>query len=110
MYNELVRKLRSHNGWALNETLDQAADAIEELQQRAESLMADAILWEDMSRDCKARYKELLHAAKKMHTWIFLNTGDEQKAYDECGLSDEMNDALGYGGRFEIVVPKEDEA
>lgn len=73
-YTELVKKLREHNGWALNETLDAAADAIE----------------------------ELLKAAKKMHTWIFLNTGDEQKAYDECGLSDEMNAALGYGGRFEI--------
>ena len=44
--------------------------------------------------------EELLRAAKKMHTWIFLNTGDEQKAYDECGLSDEMNAALGYGGQF----------
>lgn len=48
--------------------------------------------------------EELLRAAKKMHTWIFLNTGDEQKAYDECGLTDEMNAALGYGGQFEIKV------
>ena len=32
MYDELVKRLREHNGWALNETLDQAADAIEELQ------------------------------------------------------------------------------
>ena len=30
--DELVKRLREHNGWALNETLDQAADAIEELQ------------------------------------------------------------------------------
>jgi len=30
-YDELVKRLREHNGWALNETLDQAADAIEEL-------------------------------------------------------------------------------
>mgnify|MGYP002515037756 CR=1 FL=1 len=29
--DELVKRLREHNGWALNETLDQAADAIEEL-------------------------------------------------------------------------------
>ena len=50
--------------------------------------------------------EELLAAAKKMHTWIFLNTGDEQAAYDECGLSDEMNAALGYAGQF---VVKEDE-
>ena len=51
---------------------------------------------------------ELLKAAKKMHTWIFLHTGDEQKAYDECGLSDEMNAALGYGGQFVATLPKEE--
>ena len=47
--------------------------------------------------------EELLKAARSMHTWIFLNTGDERKAYDECHLSDEMNAALGYAGHFEIV-------
>lgn len=31
-YNEIIKKLRERNGWALNETLDAAADAIEELQ------------------------------------------------------------------------------
>lgn len=35
-YGEIVKRLREHNGWALNETLDQAADAIEELQKRVE--------------------------------------------------------------------------
>ena len=38
MYDELVKRLREHNGWALNETLDQAADAIEELSRENESL------------------------------------------------------------------------
>ena len=32
MYDELVKRLRSYDGWALNKTLDEAADAIEELQ------------------------------------------------------------------------------
>ena len=56
-------------------------------------------------------YEDLLKAAKAMHTWIFLNSFDEQKAYDECHLSDEMNIALGYGGQFELrtTSPKEDE-
>lgn len=54
------------------------------------------------------KYRELLKAAKKMHTWIFLNSFDEQAAYNECGLSDEMNATLGYGGRLEIAVPKEE--
>ena len=52
--------------------------------------------------------EELLKAAKSMHTWIFLNSGDEQAAYDECGLSDEMNVALGYGGQFVVETPKEE--
>ena len=34
MYEELVKRLRSHNGWALNKTLDEAADAIEKLTVR----------------------------------------------------------------------------
>lgn len=46
------------------------------------------------------QYEELLKSAKAMHTWIFLHSGDEQKAYDECNLSDEMNALLGYGGQF----------
>lgn len=33
-YEELVKRLREHNGWALNETLDEAADAIEELSRK----------------------------------------------------------------------------
>ena len=34
MYDDLVKRLREHNGWALNETLDKAADAIEDLENR----------------------------------------------------------------------------
>lgn len=44
-------------------------------------------------------YKDFWHLmkiAKKMHLWIFHNTFDEQKAYDECGLTDEDNAMLGY--------------
>jgi len=40
MYEELVKRLRSHNGWALNKTLDEAADAIEELE-KFYKIMAD---------------------------------------------------------------------
>ena len=50
--------------------------------------------------------EELLKAAISMHTWIFLNSGDEQNAYDECGLTDEMNVALGYGGQFIVEQTK----
>ena len=81
-YNELVRRLREPCQYENCVMCQEAADAIE----------------------------ELLHAAKKMHTWIFLHSYDEQEAYDECGLSDEMNAALGYGGQFVIQSepPKEE--
>ena len=42
----------------------------------------------------------LMRIARKMHTWIFLHTFDEQEVYDELGLTDEENAFLGYGGQF----------
>ena len=63
---------------------------------------------EDIVYQAADSIEELLKAAKSMHTWIFLNSGDEQDAYDECGLSDEMNAALGYGGQFVVETPKEE--
>ena len=36
MLDELIKRLREHNGWALNKTLNEAADAIEELMRRCE--------------------------------------------------------------------------
>lgn len=56
----------------------------------------------------KEKYDRLLKIAKKMHAWIFLNTGDEQAAYDECGLTDEENVLLGYGGKIELCVREEE--
>lgn len=52
-------------------------------------------------------YRELLKVAKKMHFWIFLNTDDELGAYDECGLTDEMNALLGYDGQFTVKMDSE---
>ena len=82
MYEELVKQLRASEEYGGDDAymIEQAADAIE----------------------------ELMKAAKAMHTWIFLNSGDEQAAYDECGLSDEMNAMLGYGGQFVVEPPKEE--
>lgn len=42
-------------------------------------------------------YERLLEIAKKMHLWIFLNTSNEFKVYDELGLTDEENMILGSG-------------
>ena len=43
MYEELIQRLRSHNGWALNETLDEAADAIEELSCKYQNALSDLV-------------------------------------------------------------------
>ena len=40
-------------------------------------------------------YERLMKIAKSMHTFIFLHVCDEEKAYKECGLSDEENRILG---------------
>ena len=45
-------------------------------------------------------YDRLKHLALRMHWWIFMHTADEQKAYDEIGLTDEENAELGYGGQY----------
>ena len=77
-------------------------------EQRCEGLyealecITDGVLAADVVE--KEKYDRLLKAAKKMHTWIFLHTAYEQAAYDECGLTDEENALLGYGGKIEFHV------
>ena len=46
----------------------------------------------------------LMKLARNMHLWIFLHTGDEHKAYKECGLTDEDDAMLGYGSQFIVEV------
>ena len=55
-------------------------------------------------------YDHLLHLAKAMHTWIFLNTFDEQAVYDKLGFTDEDNALLGSIGRPMVIgtVKRED--
>lgn len=55
-------------------------------------------------------YKHLFQIANKMHLWIFNHTFDEQAAYDECGLTDEDNAMLGYGGSWELRADSADGA
>lgn len=47
-----------------------------------------------------AEYMHLLKLAKKMHTWIFLHTFNEDETYKELGLTDEDNALLGSFGKF----------
>ena len=88
MYKELITALRK-----------QAIDLPEKFSKNAENI--------DLFMKAADAIEKLLKAASAMHTWIFLHTGDEQAAYDERGLTDEMNAELGYGGQFVIEPPKE---
>ena len=92
MYEGLVKRLRERAAWI------NFPHHGEEYPTEDAKLMMDAA----------DAIEELLHVARKMHLWIFLNTGDEQAAYDECGLTDEMNAMLGYGGQFVAEPPKEE--
>ena len=60
-------------------------------------LKADAL---ELAKD----YGHVLSMAKKMHTWIFLNTADEFKVYDELGFTDEDNALLGSIGRPMVIA------
>lgn len=50
----------------------------------------------------------LLKIAKKMHLWIFKHTMDEYEVYKECGLTDEDDARLGYGGQYTLTIRGED--
>ena len=59
-----------------------------------------------MENNMGITYERLLEIARKMHTWIFLNSGDEQAVYDNLGLTDEENYILGYGGKITLEIPQ----
>ena len=54
----------------------------------------------DIINQQQAEIERLTTIAKKMHSWIFTNSYDEEKAYAECGLTDEENTLLGYCGKI----------
>lgn len=55
----------------------------------------------------KISYERLLEIARKMHLYIYLHSFDEQKEYDELGLTDEENRILGYSGEFMLEEKNE---
>ena len=68
MNDELVKRLREHNGWALNKTLDEAADAIEELQaqidgwieQERKALLKSVPKWIPVTERCPEKSGDYL--------------------------------------------------
>ena len=85
-------------------------DLVKQLREDTPTALAncDFDFIEGWIKEAADAIEELLKAAKAMHTWIFLNSVDEQAAYDECGLTGEMNIALGYGGQIVAELPKEE--
>ena len=61
-YDALVKALREHRGWALNETLDAAADAIEELLQKEKF---HAFLWNVINPNDMQLYLEMYHSGEE---------------------------------------------
>ncbi len=79
---------------------------IEELRHYFEDVPLVLEAADELERQDKYN-KELVGAASKMHTWIFLHSADEQDAYDWCGLTEEQNALFGYGGKYEMRIAGE---
>lgn len=106
MYDELIKQLKEFA--SLPEHCENIADCDKcPKEEICLSFTNKRII--EVITEAAETIEELLKVAKAMHTWIFLNSGDEQVAYDECGLTDEMNMALGYGGQFIVEPLKEKE-
>lgn len=91
---------------ALNllEKLDVEPEELERLKKCRHECKIDCLRehYEQALEKAKA-YDHLLHLAKAMHTWIFLNTFDEQAVYDKLGFTDEDNALLGSIGRPMVI-------
>ena len=75
--------------------------------QTWEEACADYVIANDVTlQTTPISYERLIHIARQMHLWIFLNCADEQKAYDELKITAEENVGFGYGGKLEITMPE----
>lgn len=73
----------------------------------SEEYLADHLLANGVTlQTAPISYERLLHIARQMHLWIFLNVADEQATYDALKLTEEENVVFGYGGKLEITMPE----
>lgn len=101
MYEELVKKLRSHNGWALNETLDEAADAIEQLSNAGSAYGRGWTLGYDAgSEENKPRWIPVTERLPEHLTSVIVHKKDggifiweyfDTSPTDECWIDDSMS-------------------
>lgn len=86
-----------------HEAYYRAYDIISAIQNAPTVELSEAMVALKNDRD------HLLRIAGNMHEWIFRNSYDEAEAYKECGLSDEDNARLGYGGSVLVELRGDDE-
>lgn len=94
-----VENLQQENQLLKEQLKDEEDWRIKCAKERDEAIK-DGLKIVQENQSLKEEKKRLLEIAKKMHLYIFLNITDEQKAYDEIGLTDEENAMLGYSGEF----------
>lgn len=109
--NQTVNKLYN-NLDAKDKIINEQVLEIANLNKRLENEQKVAEEYLRLEDDYEMLYNENEHLkektarlekiARKMHLWIFLNTGNEKKVYDELGLTDEDNAMLGYSGQFTL--------
>lgn len=80
---------------------------IKDLKERNDKLANQYRLRDIRCVHLERENERLKEIASKMHLWIFLNSSDEQKIYDELGLTDSENKMLGYSGQLWLGDDKE---
>lgn len=111
-FNEALFILRHGSAEGLQKYLqaikiiEDEVNAVQERNGRLQAEIAekhkDLIAAEEYAFTLKQQNARLFKIAGAMHTWIYLHTVDEEKAYKECGLTDEEDQMLGYAGKIEF--------
>ena len=101
MRNKLIELLDQKRGCFCDLCKDDET-ADKHIEETADHLLANGVTLQT----APISYERLLHIARQMHLWIFLNCADEQKAYDELKITEEENVVFGYGGKLEITMPE----
>ena len=89
-YDALVKALREHRGWALNETLDAAADAIEELNR--------------MERDFRQYISDQVKREKGVYACCYCKNRESANKYEPGCIHEECDGV----SRWQYGTPKEE--
>ena len=73
MYEDLIKRLRTHNGWALNKTLDEAANVIESVSKIYQ--MIAEVYESEVAKQKWIPVTEQLPEVERKSYWVCTNTG-----------------------------------